>query len=239
MTAFNKTQLYIDKATEREIVHRDYLAHCLRWTHILRFARMGQSILDVGCGVNTPLAMCFYTNKYKPALYRGLDLRTTFEKSQKDYNFPYELLGGFDITNGKDWESMSGTHSWNIVTCLEVIEHMPKRAGQQLLENLSCYLPRTATIFLSTPCFNGSKAGNHIYEWGYEELRQELGDLFKIEAHYGTFASQRDIIPGLTAEEARVFSDLKSYYDSNLISILLAPLHPNLSRNCIWRLRTK
>jgi len=237
---YNKTQLNIDKAAEREIVHRDYIAHCLRWTHILRHAKMGMNVLDVGCGMNLPLAMMFYTNKFKPKYYCGLDIRTKFEKSKADFNFRVDTLGGFDVTKESDWDKLESARiSWDIVSCLEVIEHMPKSAGLRLLENLSVYSSKKSIIFLSTPCYNGSKAGNHIYEWGYDELRMELQRMFTIEAHYGTFASQRDLLPHATPAEKEVWNNLKPYYDSNLLSILLAPAHPQFSRNCIWRLRVK
>jgi SAM-dependent methyltransferase len=235
MNNYNKTQLYIDKATDRGIVHRDYLAHTLRWTHILKFAKVGMRILDVGCGVNTPLAMTFYTNRYKPSLYCGLDIRTDF-KPPVEFPFTCDLRGGFDVTESREWIAL-GTKQWDAVICLEVIEHMDKAHGQLLLDNLSM-LPENTTIFLSTPCYNGSKAGNHVYEWEYEELKDELSEAFKIEEHFGTFASQRDILPVASEAERTVFDQLRRYYDSNLLAILLAPNHPEASRNCIWRLKT-
>jgi hypothetical protein len=238
---FNKTQLYIDKAQEREIVHRDYLAHCLRWTHILRHAKMGQRILDVGCGVNMPLGMCFYTNRYKPALYCGLDLRSSFDKAPADFPFPVELNGNFNICDDSYWDTLQESHpqAWDIIACLEVIEHMEKEDGLRLLENISVYASKKSVVFLSTPCYNGSKAANHIHEWEYEELRRPLEAMFTIEAVHGTFASQRDILPVMSPDEKGVFACLKKYYDSNLLAILFAPLYPANSRNCIWRLRAK
>lgn len=236
MPTFNKTQLYIDKATDRGIVHRDYLAHCLRWSHVLRHAKVGQNILDIGCGINTPLAMTFYTNKYKPNLYMGMDLRYGIDRI--DFNFPAEYREGFDVTLDSHWESLPQVQ-WDIAVSFEVLEHMPKEQGIMMLENISAYLPKSAIIFLSTPCFNGSAAANHIHEWGYEELKDELEKNFKIEAHYGTFASQSEIIPVMSSEEKLLFLKLKEYYDSNVLAILMAPLHPNRSRNCIWRLRVK
>jgi len=177
---YNKTQLYIDKAEDRGIVHRDYLAHCLRWTHILRHAKMGMKILDVGCGINYPLAWMLYTNKFKPDLYVGLDIRSDFE--EPEFNFKCELFPVFDVTNSDHWLDFEKEYpeSFNIITCLEVIEHMEKEDGLKLLENLSL-LPSSSTIFLSTPCYNGSKAANHIYEWEYVELREELRKNFTIE----------------------------------------------------------
>jgi hypothetical protein len=57
-------------------------------------------------------------------------------------------------------------------------------------------------------------------------------ECFDIERVYGTFASQKDILPKMTINECAMFERLKDYYDSNLLSVLFAPLHPEASRNC-------
>lgn len=240
MARYNTTQLYIDRAMERGIVHRDYIAHCLRWTHVLRHAHMGQRILDVGCGINTPLAWTMYTNKFKPEIYVGLDYRNNFETKPDAFNFPIDLIGNFDVTSDVLWDKLATKHPYKfeIVTCFEVLEHMPKYDGELLLQNLSIN-SNGATVFLSTPVFNGSKAANHIHEWEYLELWRSLDPIFHIDAVYGTFASQVEILSKLTVEQRKVFDELRPYYDSNLLSILFAPMHPEHSRNCIWRLRSK
>jgi hypothetical protein len=240
MTKYNTTQLYIDRAEERGIVHRDYLAHCLRWTHIVRNAKMGMRILDVGCGVNTPLLWTFYTNKLSPSLYVGCDYRSKFETDPQKFPFEVNLRNNFDVTKEQDWNILFAHYQkpFDIVACLEVLEHMEKDDGIKLLENLSL-LGSEPTIYFSTPCYNGSKAANHIYEWRYDELETELTKYFAIHDRFGTFASQSDILPNATPDEREFFSKAKRYYDSNILSVLLAPLHPEHSRNCIWRLRAR
>jgi len=237
---YNKTQLDIEKASERGILHRDYIAHCFRWSHVMKHAKMGMRLLDVGCGLNTPMAMTFYTNKFRPALYLGLDMRHKFKYTQDDFPFPYKTQGHWDCTDTMAWVDMYSEfgEEWNMVTCFEVLEHMPKESGLALLENLANYCGGSQ-IFLSTPCFNGSKAANHIYEWGYQELKEQLENDFIIEAHYGTFASQREIKPFMTDSDRSLFDVMHKYYDSNVLSIIFAPKYPSHSRNCIWQLRVK
>ena len=84
----DKTQLNIPLAEERQIFHRDYIAHCLRWTHILRNANIGEIILDIGCG-DAQLAMTFYTNRFKPTLYVGVDIRNSIINENKDKKFNF------------------------------------------------------------------------------------------------------------------------------------------------------
>ena len=33
----DKTMLSIDNAESRGFLHRDYIAHCLRWTHVTKY----------------------------------------------------------------------------------------------------------------------------------------------------------------------------------------------------------
>jgi len=241
---YNKTHLNLDLAEERQLVHRDYLAHCLRWTHVVRSAKMGLRVLDIGCGPEMPLAMMLYTNKFKPECYVGIDMRDSETPSKT--NFPVYHVKG-DATKYETFQKAMShlVDSPDIITCFEVLEHMSHDAGRRLLDNISLVATTDTQIFISTPVFNGSAAGNHTapdgtpMEWTYEDLKEDLEQRFIIQAHFGTFASQRDLKPVLTKCEQTVFEDLKRYYDSNLLAILLAPLHPAESRNVIWDLAAR
>jgi hypothetical protein len=82
-------------------------------------------------------------------------------------------------------------------------------------------------------------AENHIYEWEYEELKAELETRFVIEEHFGTFASVKDYKDLMTPEEVNLLNRLKEYYNSAMISCLMAPLYPSKSRNVLWKLRKR
>ena len=242
--AINKTDLQTDRAAERGIIHRDYIAHCLRWTHIIKWVaklrkRRDFSILDIGCGKEFAFLRTLYTNKMKPKLYLAADIRKLdFAKdlySEMTPNFEHQFVQCNFTKSIPECEN----GAWDLIVFLEVIEHVSKEAGIQILENISKVMAPETIMFVSTPCFNGSQAGNHVYEWQYDELKDQLEQLFVVEAHYGTFASQRDIEPVFTPDEAAVYEKLKKYYDSNYISTLMAPLHPKHSRNCIYRLKLK
>ena len=88
---------------------------------------------------------------------------------------------------------------------------------------------------ISTPCWNGKAAVNHINEMTYEAFGATLEHYgFTIGAHYGTFASQNEIKRSFDEFEQRIFDDLKKYYDTNILSIIFAPLYPESSRNVVW-----
>ena len=49
------TFLSLDNAEERGFIHRDYIAHCMRWTHVIKQLPRGKlyeraTIVDAGCG---------------------------------------------------------------------------------------------------------------------------------------------------------------------------------------------
>lgn len=233
----NKTQLDIPKAEERQIVHRDYLAHCLRWTHILKNASVGETILDIGCG-DAQLAMTFYTNKFKPNLYVGIDIRDSIINKNKEKKFNFECR--FLCLNILEHFDMIPDEKYSILACLEVIEHVGRIEGINILKNLATRIQPGAVAYVSTPCYNGKdKANNHIYEFTYQELRTILEEFFIIESVNGTFISQKDFYQAASEEHIRTFNEMRRYYDSNLCAIFFAPLYPEISRNCIWTLRKK
>lgn len=71
---YNTTDLRPDQAFERHVFHRDQFAHYLRWTHILKEAKIGESIVDFGCGAANLLEV-LYRNKFKQKEYIGIDIR--------------------------------------------------------------------------------------------------------------------------------------------------------------------
>ncbi len=79
--AMDNTHLSIDQAEKRGFIHRDYIAHCLRWSHVVKF--MGEKsryktadLLDIGCGKDLPLLRLLYSSKMIPdtGSYTGVDI---------------------------------------------------------------------------------------------------------------------------------------------------------------------
>ena len=240
----NKTDLQVGKATERGIVHRDYLAHCLRWSHVckwlskLKNKKKDLCVLDIGCGKENSFLKVCYTNKISPQYFLALDARNIgFEELHQEMvpNFEHEFVQ-CDFAQGIP---SCKYDQWDLITFLEVLEHNSKEAGIKILENIKGIMGSETLTFLSTPCFNGEAAANHVYEWKYEELKTQLESMFTVEAVYGTFASQSEICKVMTECELEIFEKLRDYYDSNTLAVMFSPNHPDASRNCIWRLKLK
>ncbi len=243
---YNKTQLTPQQEFERHIYHRDQFAHYLRWSHILKVAKVGQTILDFGCGSGEMLEV-FYRNKFRPKQYLGLDIR------QQTINENNEKFGKLDFAEFRQadlcQDELDLGQTFDIITCFEVIEHIGHANADAFLDNIAYHCGPNTRVYLSTPNYDPKvgAANNHLLgpekevgEWDHFELQDKLSEYFDIEAKYGTFASMRDYKEDLNDWQKQMFEALKDYYDVNLISNIMAPLVPaEHARNCLWVLKAK
>lgn len=240
----NKTQLALSTARSRMIIHRDYDAHMNRFGHVLKhlYINKPKVLLDVGCG-DKQLAMAIYSNKKRKTIseYHCVDLRdiTISGLIREGYPPPFNIkFHKQDVT--KDLPCVNP----DIIVCFEVIEHVTKEKGINLLNSLEEVMIEKSTLFLSTPCYNENKgqANNHIYEWEYQELKDELDKHFIIENVYGTFMDtgighNKQMLEDFFGSV--VWGRLKSFFDSSTLSNMVAPLFPEKSRNCMWILKKR
>jgi SAM-dependent methyltransferase len=232
--------LNLDLAEDRKLIHRDYLAHCLRWSHAVRSAvrsRDDLRVLDVGCGKDMPLAKALYVNKIGATRYCGVDYYgfSIPDTLKNNGVFPIRLVTGFDAAD-IDRDVVSFVP--NFVTCFEMFEHVEPQHGRAILDAIYRTMDDEGLMLFSTPCFNGNPAGNHVAEPEYEVMGATLEDAgFCIEGVWGTFASMRDYCDLLTDEQYALFERLYEYYDANMLAVIFAPLFPERARNCLWRCR--
>lgn len=243
---FDKTHLSIDTAEERVLIHRDYIAHCLRWSHVIKFL-YGQrryqtaKILDIGCGKETPLAKALYANKMSGAAYCGVDLNKIemHEMLQKAVDNSKLDVYLKPTTSVLDLTLGNIPFRPNIITNFETFEHMNPAAARRSLEVCYSLLSDDGDMFFSTPNWNGKAAANHINETTYEGMGWVLQDVgFQIDDCFGTFASIADYKDDLEYDGfSTVFERLREYYDTNFLSTIFAPLYAENSRNVLWHCR--
>ena len=245
-TKYNKTQLTPQNEFERHIYHRDQFAHYFRWTHVLKNAKIGQTILDFGCGSGEMLEV-FYRNKYRPKRYLGLDIRskTIDENNEKFAKLDFAEFRQADLCQ----DELDLGETFDIITCFEVIEHIGHDNADAFLDNMAYHCNDNTVIYLSTPNYDPQvgAANNHLLgpdkevgEWDHFELQDKLSQYFNIEKKYGTFASIKDYKEELTGWKKEAFDHLKEYYDTNLLSNLMAPMvSPENARHCLWVLRAQ
>ena len=243
---YNTTQLTPQQEFERHIYHRDQFAHYLRWSHVLKNAKIGQTILDFGCGTGEMLEV-FYRNKYRPKQYLGLEIR---QKVVEENNKKFEKLDFAEFRQADLCQpDLDLGQTFDIITCFEVMEHIGHKNADVFLDNLAYHCDKNTVVYLSTPNYDPTvgAAENHMLgperevgEWDHFELQAKLEEFFTIEHKYGTFASIKDYKDDLTGWKKEAFDELKKYYDSNLLSNMMAPMIPaEHARNCLWVLRVR
>lgn len=242
MTKYNKTQLTPQQEFERHIYHRDQFAHYLRWSHILKIAKIGQSILDFGCGSGEMLEV-FYRNKFRPKRYLGLDIR---QKTIDENNAKFGKLDFAEFKQADLCAELDLGETFDIITCFEVLEHIGHANADAFLDNIAYHCNENTRVYLSTPNYDPAvgAAKNHIIdgeigEWDHKELEAKLSEYFVIEKKYGTFASMKDYKHLLNDWQKEMFDALKDYYDTNLISVMMAPFFPDQARNTLWVLKVR
>ena len=241
--SIDKTFLSIDKAEERGLIHRDYIAHCLRWSHVADFIRkkkrwLTADVVDIGPGKELPLAKTLYVNRTPPKTYTAIDVSKIEMPSMFD-NSSWKPTYILEETDAAELSPDNLYVRPNIVTCFEVIEHVEPGHARNILKRIQQWLTTedNARAFISTPNWDPKvgAAGNHVNEMDHQALGALIEDLgFGIHARHGTFASQKDILPKMSVEEKHLFQCLSRYYDSNYLSTIFAPLFPAQSRNCLW-----
>jgi len=241
---YNTTDLDPEKSFERHIFHRDQFAHYLRWSHILKEAKIGETIVDFGCGKGELLEV-LYRNRYKPKAYYGFDIReSTIETANKEYEnlkFPVHFIAQDLIKPTYDLESLQADR----VVSFEVAEHIGKQNIDTFLANFKKCGSDTAIFYLSTPNYDEhtGAAGNHTYDSGdgrgvapqeleYFELRDAIENAgFEI-------VQPAHVVDESFADGGPMFNALVKYYDSNLVANLMAPVIDAVNaRNILWVLK--
>lgn len=228
-------------------VHRDYGAHFFRWGFVTKLVAPGMRILDVGCGQDLAFERVLSAPNVfmncKPEKVVAVDWNTintgfnpAWLQKHEEYDFCTrwpELIGSFSPVNGQ-WREIQGNR-FDIIICLEVIEHMNEESGDKLLEGIWRCMKDNGVAVISTPVFNGYAAANHIREYTIPEMAEKLERAgFTIEKRYGTFASMPDLKKAWSAEEQAICQRLSEYYGNDVISCFLAPLYPDQARNNVW-----
>jgi len=251
--ALDKTMLSVDQAEKRGFLHRDYLAHCFRWSHVVKY--MGQQqryktakILDIGCGKDIALAKTLYTSRMAPETYVGIDMnKLEMPDMFANAKWEPELITESDVCNivyGMQMNTSSGVikmKNFNTIISFEVIEHVEPEQCIRILKKIFELLSVDGISFISTPDWDPQTgaAANHVNEMKMEALGwviEECG--FEIQDYWGTFASQREykdlLVPDIISQ--KYWNQLSSYYDSNVLACIFAPLFPHNSRNVMWKL---
>ena len=258
---YNRTHLSVETAMQRIQLHRDYIAHASRYSHIVGKYFLsnkirnsnggdGPTVLDIGCGPELQLLNSLHCNRAKVNEYLGLEAANKFKERGLERLKNTVLSGKSKSMKNVILEAKSDFLTYNFgknktfdaIICLEVLEHVQPHQANSMLRKARTLMNENSTFWVSTPCYcaKTGAADNHPNEMTYEALGSLIEDLgFGIEEVYGTFASQKDykhLIGNVIPTE--FYNKLKQYYDTTLISNMLAPVvGAENSRNALWKLK--
>lgn len=239
------TYLSLEFASERGFIHRDYVAHCLRWSYVVKYLYKGGKfktahVLDVGCGRLLPLAKMMYSMRltHTSGSYTGVDygpVKWPDSISKDTDKWRMHLFERTDFC-----KAQLPRKNYDLITSFEVLEHVEPYHSYSMLRRMAELVAKTGRVIISTPCYdsNVGAANNHVNEMTFAALEAIITAAgLEVEHCWGTFASQKDYKPELDKSAREVFDRLSTYYDSNVVACIFAPLVPMHSRNCLWQLK--
>lgn len=144
------------------------------WRH--RFAARhccGKDVLDIPCGVGWGTQMLKGCRSLT-----GVDIA---KEAIQEANQRYGRSAKFSVGDMAALQFSDG--SFDLITCLEGIEHIPESVGRQFLGECHRVLRQEGQLILSSPhCPDGRHSGNpyHLKEYTPREIRASLQPYFRI-----------------------------------------------------------
>ena len=244
---FDNTDLSIDQAYESKLVHKDYIAHCHRWNFVIKYLERRtqeydgderykhSNILDVGCGKDMHLYKILCTNKMgQTSSYTGIDInKLSLPEKFKNRKLPVYLIES-DLCSITLQDLPTQP---NIVTCFEVLEHVPFEYSKTMLTHMYNLSTQDASLIMSTPVYyeKYGMAKNHINEMTREQVINQLTAAgWHIHHNVGTFSTRQDLRSNLSDRHKQLYDELSEYYCGHVMATIFAPLYPEYSRNNLW-----
>jgi len=247
----------------------DELAHMSRFDKIASLCideakRLGRPLntFEVGCGECWALRCLYKAYVIKKtdiiSSYVGYDIDPACEMEN-----PYWSNAGGELKDSAWFKIFNGEiriqdltvdpifklddESIDFFWSTEVIEHMGREFVPAWLDDVARVMRPGALGYVSTPNHDGSNdklPEDHVYEWGFQELKEELERNFEIEAVTGTFiqmprlkkAVENKVEGGFTPEQ---FEVMKDRYGKQFMRLAGAVFYPEVANNCAWRIRKK
>ena len=128
----------------------------------------------------------------------------------------------------------------------EVIEHMGREFVPAWLDDVARVMRKGALGYVSTPNHDGSNdklPEDHVYEWGFEELKEELERNFLIQSVVGTFIQIPKLRKALREDPngwtPKQYWMMEQRYGRQFLRMTSAVFYPEVANNCAWVLRKK
>jgi 2-polyprenyl-3-methyl-5-hydroxy-6-metoxy-1,4-benzoquinol methylase len=147
----------------------DLLYHLARYKFVIRLIKKNSQVLEVGCGTGYGANFMAQSVAYVNAC--ELD-EATLKTASDRYN-----RSNLEFTKNPTKES------YDVVVCMEVIEHMHRPEGLHLVSHLYDSLKPNGIAFISTPRKVENPSENrkkyHLHEYSYEDLLTAIETRFQ------------------------------------------------------------
>jgi SAM-dependent methyltransferase len=212
-------------------------------------------ILNVGCGEMLDLSLFYagYVIEKKTVIkeYHGMDIDENLRAIEDRAYFKgcNAKLHIQDLTVKPKLPFPD--NYFDFAFTFETIEHMGKEFIEPWIKEVKRVLKPGKEFLVSTPnheCSNQKLPKDHVYEWGFNELKNLLAKHFYLEYVTGGFMQLRffDKMVKQTAKKigpktaARLSQErhlIEGRFGRHWTRVILAYKYPEYSQNCIWRVR--
>jgi len=241
---YNTTEYDAASSIERNVFDRKNLSTYLRWSHVLKHVKAGSSVLDVGCGERAGLCEVLYRNRMQPKSYLGVDFsaESVGACEERWAHLPWARFVQADACALSDCEEVASERPWDVVACFETIEHVGRSRVGDAIEALASAMGHRSVLLLSTPVLDFAAGvlhyhvvGDEVGELSLDEMRAAIESRFYVEGCYGTRINLSAYEKLMTDEDRSLFKSLSEYYDTTVMSCLMAPLFTDRAKNVLWR----
>lgn len=218
---------------------------------VAHMAKKEMNVVDVCCGRSLMLPLLRYYAKDINS-YVGVDIcKTNIKEAMKGASkklTPQELKTYYPfnvkwiLSNVAEMSKKIPAKYANLVIYTSALEHMHKDMGAQSLKECYKIMKNNSIMFLSCPNTPGNGYNTqyraHVYEWGYDELKQELNTIgFKIVQEVGLVMGAKEM-NNFYAKQPRpiqeYFNKLKAYMPTTWLTAVASIPFPKASKEILF-----
>lgn len=218
---------------------------------VAQLVKKNMNVVDVCCGRSLMLPLLRYYAKDINS-YTGIDISKTNIKeamrgaskrlTPEELKTYYPFKVSWKLGNVAEMTRAIPINFADFVIYTSAIEHMHPEDGKASLKECYKIMRDGATMFLSCPNTPGNGYNTqykaHIYEWGYEELKNTLKDTgFKIKQEVGLVMGAKELEKHYSMQSKEVqefYKAMKAYIPTTWLTAIMSVPFPKASKEILF-----